>query len=63
VSDRFPDPEDPRFVATVTGVLSTAALYVYAATAGAVTTATVSFVLLAVLLPTTAAHWLARRLF
>lgn len=64
VTDRFPaDPQDPRFVAAVAGVLATAALYAYAATADVLTTGTVSFVLLAVLLPTTAAYWLARRLF
>lgn len=64
VTDRFPaDPQDPRFVAAVAGVLATAALYVYAATTDVLTTGTVSFVLLAVLLPTTAAYWLARRLF
>lgn len=64
MSDRLPaSPRDPRLVATVAGVLSVAALYVYAATTDVLTTATVSFVLLSVLLPTTAAYWLARRLF
>ena len=64
MSDPFPaDPRDPAFVAAVAGVLAVAALFVYAATAPALTTATVGFVLLAVLLPVTVAHELARRLF
>lgn len=64
MTDRFPmDPRDPWFVAAVAGVLATAALYAYAATTDTLTTGTVSFVLLAVLLLATTAHWLARRLF
>lgn len=64
MTDRFPtDPQEPRFVAAVAGVLATAAMYAYAATTTVLTTGTVSFVLLAVLIPTTAAYWLARRLF
>jgi len=64
VFDEFPaDPRDPRFVAAVAGVLSTGALYAYTATTDVLATGTVSFVLLAVLLPTTVAYWLARTLF
>lgn len=64
MSDTFPSaPRDPAFVATVVGVLSVAALFVYAATSAALTTATVGFVLLVVLLPPTVAYALARRLF
>lgn len=64
VTDEFPtDPRDPRFVAAVAGVLSVGALYAYAATTDVLTTGTISFVLLAVLLPTTVAYWLARALF
>ncbi|WP_276260058.1 hypothetical protein [Haloglomus litoreum] len=64
MADRFPaDPRDPEFVAVVAGVLAVAALYVYAATTGVPTPATVTFVLLAVTLPMTIAYWLARTLF
>jgi hypothetical protein len=64
VSTQLPvDPRSPRFVATVVGVLSVVALYGYAATTAVLTTGTVSFVLLAVLLPTVTAYWLARLVF
>lgn len=64
VPTQFPgDPRSPRFVAAVAGVLSVVALYGYAATTAVLTTGTVSFVLLAVLLPTATAYWLARLVF
>jgi len=63
MADEFPsDFRDPQFVAAIAGVLATGALYVYAATTDVLSTGTVSFVLLAVLLPTAVAYWLARLL-
>ncbi|SEV98426.1 hypothetical protein [Halobacterium jilantaiense] len=54
--------DDPRYVATVVGVLATGVLYAYASTAkNAPTTGDITFVLLAVLAPAGVVYELARR--
>jgi hypothetical protein len=56
------DWTDPDYVATVVGVLATGALFFYGALAdSAPAVETIGFVLLWVLVPTTVAHELARR--
>lgn len=65
----MPDPvfpsswRDPRYVATIVGVLATGLLYVYRAiTQSGPTTGEITFVILAIVLPASIAHELARRL-
>ena len=54
---------DPQYVTAIVGVLAVAALYVYSAlTQSGPTIGEITFVLLVVLLPTTIAHEIARRL-
>jgi len=53
---------DPRYVATIVGVLATVALYVYASTPqNTITTSEITLVLLVVLAPAGAVYELARR--
>ena len=62
-SDDFPASwADPRYVSTVVGILAVAALYAYSTTTDAGPSADeITFVLLAVSLPTTLAYEVARR--
>lgn len=62
-SSEFPTSwSDPRYVATIVGVLATGALYFYSAlTPSGPTTGEITFVVLGIFLPTTIAYELARR--
>ena len=54
---------DPRYVATIVSVLATGALYFYSGlTQSGLTVQDVTFVILAILLPTAIAYEIARRL-
>jgi len=63
-SAEFPSSwRDPQYVATIVGVLATGALYFYSAlTRSGPTAEEITFVLLAVFLPTGIAYEITRRL-